>query len=115
MLAERSFDVDTAARGEPCELLVALCHKSGERGFEPQSPLSHRGLTAQPPDGQSTSTVFEATHLKNLHIGLVTPTESTEGAQGPREEPFTRDEGEEPERATERRSWRRMLDAVLLN
>ena len=26
-----------------------------------------------------------------------------------------RDEGEEPERATERRSWRRMLDAVLLN
>ena len=33
----------------------------------------------------------------------ITPTERTEGAQEPREEPFTRDEGEEPERATERR------------
>ncbi len=42
--------------------------------------------------------------------GLATPTEGTEGAQEPREEPFTRDEGEEPERATERRSWRKMLD-----
>ena len=39
-----------------------------------------------------------------------TPTGGTQGAQEPREEPFTRDEGEEPERATERRSWRRMLD-----
>jgi hypothetical protein len=35
-----------------------------------QSPLSHRGLPAQPPDGQSASTALEATTLNNLHIGL---------------------------------------------
>ena len=57
MLSERSFDVDTGARrdgrkrtqqpypparhppatdpSDPCELLVASCHKSGEWGFKP--------------------------------------------------------------------------------
>ncbi len=35
-----------------------------------QSPLSHRGLPAQPSDGQSTPTALKATHLKNPHIGL---------------------------------------------
>jgi hypothetical protein len=37
-----------------------------------QSPLSHRGLPAQPSDGQSP-TALEATHLKKPLIGLVKP------------------------------------------
>jgi hypothetical protein len=36
-----------------------------------QSPLSHRGLPAQPPLGQPTPPALEAPHLKNPHIGLV--------------------------------------------
>jgi hypothetical protein len=36
-----------------------------------ESPLSHRGFPAQSPPRQSTPTALEATHLKNLHRGLV--------------------------------------------
>jgi hypothetical protein len=36
-----------------------------------EDPFSHCSLPAQPPDRHSTPTTLEATHLKNLHIGLV--------------------------------------------
>ena len=35
--------------------------------------LSHRSLPAQLPSGQSTPTALQATHLKNLHIRLTSP------------------------------------------
>jgi hypothetical protein len=35
--------------------------------------LTHRGLRAQPPIGQSTPSVLQATHMKNPHIGLTNP------------------------------------------
>src|SRR5215208_1834209 len=45
-----------------------------------QSPLSHRGLPAQPSDGQSTPTALEAARSINSHIGLARHAE--EGGAG---------------------------------
>src|SRR5215213_6830089 len=62
-----------------------ILHKAGV-GMRPVAPhqqagaqgaLSHRGLPAQPPDGQSAPTALEATHLKNPHIGLPTPSQQS--------------------------------------